>query len=77
MTICRPKFLSRFLMVISIKTSFEKTVPRLSQGGIIVVHDYRNAALPGSAKAVNEFVDAHKDEYEFRLAASLAILVKK
>lgn len=61
----------------SIKTSFEKTIPRLSQGGIIVVHDYRNAALPGSAKAVNEFIDAHKDEYEFRLASSLAILVKK
>lgn len=61
----------------SIKTSFEKAVPRLSRGGIIVVHDYRNAALPGSAKAVNEFVDAHKDEYVFRLAATLAILVKK
>ena len=61
----------------SIKASFEKTIPHLSQGGIIVVHDYRNAALPGSAKAVNEFIDSHKDEYEFRLASSLAILVKK
>ncbi len=61
----------------SIKTSFKKTIPRLSQGGIIVVHDYRNAALPGSARAVNEFVEMHKDEYEFRLAVSLAILVKK
>lgn len=61
----------------SIKTSFEKVVPHLATGGIIVVHDYRNPALPGSAKAVNEFMDAHADEYEFRLAATLAILVKK
>jgi predicted O-methyltransferase YrrM len=61
----------------SIKVSLEKVVPRLSVGGIIVVHDYRNPALPGSAKAVNEFMDAHADEYDFRLAATLAILVKK
>ncbi len=61
----------------SIKTSFEKVVPHLSQGAIIVVHDYRNPALPGSAKAVNEFMDAHVGEYDFRLAATLAILVKQ
>ncbi len=61
----------------SIKVSLEKVVPRLSLGAIVVIHDYRNPALPGSAKAVNEFMDAHADEYEFRLAATLAILVKK
>ena len=61
----------------SIKVSLEKVIPRLSAGGIIVIHDYRNPALPGSAKAVNEFMDAHTDEYDFRLAATLAILVKK
>ena len=61
----------------SIKTSFEKVTPHLSVGGVIVVHDYRNPALPGSAKAVNEFMDAHANEYDFRLAATLAILVKK
>ena len=61
----------------SIKTSFTKVVPRLSVGGIIVVHDYRDPALPGSAKAVNEFVAAHRDAYDFRLAASLAILIKQ
>lgn len=61
----------------SIKSSFEKVAPRLSSGAIIIVHDYRNQDLPGSAKAVNEFVAAHPDEYDFRLAASLAILVKK
>ena len=36
----------------SIKVSFEKVAPRLVQNGIIVVHDYRNAQLPGVAKAV-------------------------
>ncbi len=61
----------------SIKASFAKVAPRLSAGGIIVVHDYRNPALPGSAKAVNEFVAAHRDSYDFRLAASLAILIKQ
>lgn len=61
----------------SIKTSFAKVAPRLSVGGIIVVHDYRNPALPGSAKAVNEFVATHRDAYDFRLAASLAILIKQ
>lgn len=61
----------------SIKASFEKVTPRLNKGAIIVIHDYRNPDLPGSAKAVNEFVSEHPDEYDFRLAASLAILVKK
>ena len=61
----------------SIKTSFEKVAPRLVSGGIIVVHDYRNAALPGVAKAVNEFMAEHRDHYSFRLQASLAILGKQ
>ena len=61
----------------SIKASFEKVVPHLNIGAIVVVHDYRNPDLPGSAKAVNEFIEAHPDEYDFHLAATLAILVKK
>jgi hypothetical protein len=48
----------------------------MSSGGIIVVHDYRNAALPGSAKAVTEFMEAHEVEYDFRLAGTMAILEK-
>ena len=58
----------------SIKTSFEKIAPRLVDGAIIVVHDYRNAELPGVAKAVNEFIESHDSQYEFQLSASLAIL---
>ena len=60
----------------SIKTSFEKVAPRLVSGGVIVVHDYRNAELPGVAKAVNEFVDSHAGEYRFSLRATLAILCR-
>ena len=61
----------------SIKTSFALIAPRLSEGGIMAVHDYRNAALPGSAKAVTEFLEAHEKEYDFRLAGTMAILTKK
>ena len=61
----------------SIKASFALVEPRLSAGGIIAIHDYRNAALPGSAKAVNEFLETHEKEYDFRLAGTMAILEKR
>ncbi len=61
----------------SIKTSFEKVAPLLTPGGIIVVHDFRNAELPGVAKAVNEFLDANSENYDFQLISGLAVLVKK
>ncbi len=60
----------------SIKTSFALVAPRLNPHGIIAVHDYRNAALPGSAKAVAEFLSAHQNDYDLRLAGTMAILVK-
>ena len=46
-------------------------------GGIIAIHDYRNSELPGVARAVNEFFEAHSDEYDFRLVETLAILERK
>lgn len=61
----------------SIKTSFEKVAPRMVSGGVIIVHDYRNAELPGVTKAVGEFLDNHSEEYDFSLRASLAILRRK
>ena len=61
----------------SIKTSFEKVAPRMASGGVIIVHDYRNAELPGVTKAVGEFLDNHLEEYDFSLRASLAILRRK
>ena len=61
----------------SIKTSLELVAPRIVSGGIIVVHDYRNARLPGSGRAVNEFLGEHADEYVFRIVATMAVLVKQ
>ena len=61
----------------SIKDSFALVAPKLNHGGIIVVHDYRSPELPGSAKAVNGFIANHSEDYSMRLAATLAILVKK
>ena len=57
----------------SIQTSLNLVTPKLAPGATIVVHDYRNPALPGSAKAVNEFMNTHP-EYQRRLAGTLAIL---
>lgn len=61
----------------SIKISFQKIEPLMVDGGIIAIHDYRNSELPGVARAVNEFVEAHSDEYDFRLVETLAILERK
>ncbi len=61
----------------SIKTSFNLVAPKLVSGGKIVVHDFRNAELPGAGVAVNEFLEKHADEYEFRIVATMAVLIKK
>lgn len=60
----------------SIKTSLALVRPRLSKKGIIVVHDYNNPELPGSARAVDEFLRSFPD---FRLSVryTLAILRKE
>ena len=59
----------------SIKTSLRLVLPKLEKQGIIIVHDYNNPELPGSARAVDEFLSAHK---EFRLSQkhTLAILTR-
>lgn len=48
----------------SIRDSLRLVGPRMSKGGVIVVHDYNNPALPGVKKAVDEWGGAH----EVRLA---------
>lgn len=60
----------------SIKTSFALVAPKLVNGGVIIVHDYRNPELPGSAKAVNEFL-AQNPNYKLRLSSGLAIIDKQ
>ena len=46
--------------------------PRLAPGAIIVVDDYANEALPGAAKAVNEWLMTHRAR--LKVESSLAIL---
>ena len=57
----------------SIKKSLDLVTPKMAQDGVIVVHDYRNEALPGAAKAVDEFV-ANNPQFSLRVVQGLAIL---
>ena len=43
----------------SIKTSLRLVENRMEKGGIIIVHDYNNPELPGSSRAVDEWLKAH------------------
>jgi O-methyltransferase len=56
----------------SIRTSLKLIESRMSPGGTIVVDDYRNEALPGAAKAVDEW--ASRMGKSVRCEASLAII---
>ena len=47
--------------------------PRLSPGAIVVVDDYANEALPGAAKAVEDWRRTHRVK-RFKVEASLGIL---
>lgn len=60
----------------SIKTSLRLVEPRLTKQGIIIVHDYNNPELPGSARAVDEFLKTHPD-FTLKVHYTLAILTKK
>ena len=57
----------------SIKTSLKLVAPKLAKGGVMVVHDYNNPELPGSARAVDEFLRA-RTEFRLRIFETLAIL---
>lgn len=57
----------------SIKTSLKLVVPRLEPQGTIVVHDYNNPELPGSSRAVDEFLRTHQ-EYRLAVRHTLAII---
>lgn len=60
----------------SIKTGLRLVVPRLIERGIVIVHDYNNPELPGSAQAVDEFLRTHPD-FCLKIHYTLAILTKK
>ena len=56
----------------SIKDSLRLVGPKMNERGIIIVHDYNNPALPGVAKAVDEWL-ANK-AYKLEVFQSMAIL---
>ena len=59
----------------SIKTSLRLVTDKMSQGGVIIVHDYNNPELPGSARAVDEWLKSHQSKVtSFRVAETLAII---
>ena len=59
----------------SIKTSLRLVTDKMSSGGVIIVHDYNNPELPGSARAVDEWLKAHQAKVaSFRVAETLAII---
>ncbi|MBP5674834.1 hypothetical protein J6W91_00705, partial [Candidatus Saccharibacteria bacterium] len=57
----------------SIKTSLKLVFPKLADDGLVLVHDYNNPQLPGSAKAVDEFLKIHP-EFKLQVYETLAIL---
>lgn len=57
----------------SINDSLKVVWPRLVQGAVVVVDDYQNEALPGAAKAVDEWL-AHHSVRQVTIKASLAII---
>ena len=48
----------------SIRDSLKLVVPKMSEGGIMMVHDYTNSALPGVKKAVDEWKTSGKHNFE-------------
>lgn len=56
----------------SIKDSLKLVVPKMSEHGTIVIHDYNNPELPGVARAVDEFRVTHP--LNFATRETLAIL---
>ena len=60
----------------SIKTSLYLVKDRLARQGTIVVHDYNNPELPGSARAVDEFLKTHPG-WKLQIRHTLAILNNK
>lgn len=60
----------------SIRTSLALVIPRLAAQGVIIVHDYNNPELPGSARAVDEFLRAHP-QFQLVQKHTLALLRQK
>ena len=56
----------------SITDSLQRIWPKLTKRAIVVIDDYANEALPGAARAVDEWLQAHAGQ--LRVEASLGII---
>lgn len=56
----------------SVRDPLQLIWPRLSPGAVVIVDDYANEALPGAARAVDEWLQAHPAT--LRVEHSLAII---
>ncbi|MBQ2638999.1 MAG: TylF/MycF/NovP-related O-methyltransferase [Candidatus Saccharibacteria bacterium] len=57
----------------SIKTSLKLVENCMTKDGIIVVHDYNNPELPGSSRAVDEWLKVHPEK-SLEIKETLAII---
>jgi O-methyltransferase len=55
----------------SIRDSLRLVLPRMQQGGVIIIDDYAREALPGAAKAVHE----HFSPDQIRTAYNLGVIL--
>lgn len=58
----------------SIRDSLRMIEGRLTDASVIIVDDYMNEALPGAARAVDEWMSCHAPRRRLRVESSLAIL---
>lgn len=59
----------------SIKTSLTLVESKMQPGSIIIVHDYNNPELPGSARATDEWLKSHVAKVaKFKTQETLAII---
>lgn len=56
----------------AIRDSLKLVTPRMKKGGILVVHDYNNVALPGVKRAVDEWTRGQR--YCTEMAQSMIII---
>ncbi len=60
----------------SIMDSLRLVTPKLTPDAVLVVDDYANEALPGAARATDEWLHAHPG-FRCRVEASLAVITAK
>lgn len=62
----------------SIKTSLLLVQNKMQSESVIIIHDYNNPELPGSARAVDEWLKSHRYQIkQFKTQETLAIITIK